>query len=356
VTASSLTRTLEPTVALMVEMLTAPGARAEDLERIRAQRKTSLEQRKAAPGSLGSRLWASVVFGPDHPYGRLETTASIDAIKVTDCRKIYATLDPSVAQLFVSGDIDEAGVRALLEQPLAELKPRMPARKVAEPPRPQPRKGTIFLVNIPGASQSQIYVGHPGPDRTDPDYEANELLGAILGGSFSGRVNMNIREDKGFAYGARAGFTYYRHAGWFAARSSVRTDATGATLRELAAEIAEIRATPVRDEELDRERQAFLLGLPARFETAQSTLSTYARLVLFGLPLDYYDGYVDRFGAVSAAAIQAAAQKNLRESEFSVLVVGDAEQIRADLDSIATSGMLGSQGLVLLDPDGHVVG
>jgi predicted Zn-dependent peptidase len=350
---SALTRTLEPTLDLMVEMLRKPGLRQADLDRLRSRRLAGLAQAKAAPSSLARRLWEPVVFGPDHGHGRLTTAASYKAIKLAHCRRLVQSLRPGNARLFVAGAITREEIASLLE-------PRLTGWSGETPEAPQlsaatPRKGTIFFAHVPGAAQSQIYVGHPGPARQAEDYEASKLMASILGGSFSGRVNMNIREDKGFAYGARARFSYHKQHGTFAATTSVRSDATESALRELAKEIQRIRTAPVGAEELERERQAELLGLPADFSTARRMLGMYSSLVFYGLPLDYYESYVQRIEAIDHAAVQEAAVKHLRATDFKVLVVGDGAVIRAGLERIAADGIFGSEGVVQLDGDGNVV-
>ncbi len=358
---SSLHRNFEASADLMFEMIESPGMRERDLERLRAQRKANLTQNKAAPGSLGQRLWRSVVYGPEHPYGALTTEAQYDAIKVKDCEKHLARLGPAGAHLFVAGATNETEIRRIFEARLAKLavdrrgKPKAPPK--VDIPEPAPRPGTIFFVDVPGAAQSQLYVGHPGPDRTADDYAATRLMAAVLGGGFSSRINMNIRENKGYAYGARAGFSYRKKGGSFAASSSVRTDATIDALREIVGEIRRIREAPVEPEELDRERDGTLLGLPAQFSTAQRVRGTYATLVFHGLPLDWYEGFQARVRQSTPAQLEAAARKHLREDGFKVLVVGDGAQVRAGLQQLASDAKLfGGEGFVELDGDGNVVG
>jgi predicted Zn-dependent peptidase len=179
-------------------------------------------------------------------------------------------------------------------------------------------------------------------------------MASILGGGFTSRINMNIREDKGFAYGARAGFSYNRHHGVFAATSSVHTEKTGASLREIAKEIGKMRTTDVTEEELSREKNAILLGMPARFASASRVMRSFSNLVFYGLPLDYYDGFQERIRSATAADLRKVAEKHLRESDFKVLVVGDGAVIREDLEAIAKEGVLGGKGLVVLDEDGKV--
>ncbi len=350
---SSLKRTLEPTLDLWVEMLREPGMRQGDLDRIKAARKASLAQNKSAPGSLGRRLWSSVVMGPEHPYGRVTTEKDYSSITKRDCDKFLRTLGPQNAQLFVAGAMTKAEVESMIGARLKDWKGSTTTPDV--PPEPAPRSGGIFFADIPGAAQSQIYVGHPGPQRAAKDYEANRLVAAILGGSFSGRVNMNLREDKGFAYGARARFSYYKHAGVFAMSSSVRGDATAASIGELLAELERMRTEPVTLEELQREQDAAVASLPAMFSTSRRLLSTYSNLVFYGLPLDYYDAFVGRVTDQGIANLRTAARNNLRASDLSILVVGDGESVLPTLLKLAQDENLGGGTVTVLDADGRVV-
>jgi predicted Zn-dependent peptidase len=346
----SLGRSLEPTLDLMFEMLESPGLRAEDLERLRDSAKASLEQRKAAPAGIGRRLWPSVVYGPKHPYGKIRTKKSYDAIKLADCRRFVGRFGTRGARLFVVGDITRAQIETVVEPGVARLGRKRPRNPKVGAPRP--RRGTVFFVDVPDAPQSQLYVGHPGPLRTAEDYEATQLMATILGGGFSSRINMNIREDKGFSYGARAGFSYEKHAGAFRASSSVHAETTGAALREIAKEIQTMRTTDVTPEELEREQNGILLGMPARFATGRGVLGSFSTLVFFGLPLDYYEGYQQRIRATTIPKVRKAAETHLRASGFKVLVVGDGAKVRDELQAIADEGLFGSEGLVELDADG----
>jgi zinc protease len=174
----------------------------------------------------------------------------------------------------------------------------------------------------------------------------------ILGGSFSSRINMNLREDKGYTYGGRAGVSYRRAGGSFSASSSVRTDVTGPALREVIKEILGMRAGDPTAEELRRVQEGAMLALPAEFATPSDTLGAVQRLSFFDLPLDWYAGYQQRLRAVDIAAVRKAAEKHLRAQDFVVLVVGDADKVLKDLDAIAAEKVFGKGGLVVLDADG----
>jgi predicted Zn-dependent peptidase len=234
---------------------------------------------------------------------------------------------------------------------------------------------------------------HGGPQRTAPDFFANTMMGAVLGGGFTSRVNMNLREEKGYSYGARGGFGYSRQYGTFNASASVQADATYQSILELVREVSELAAgaRPVQKEELDRERQGAILGLPSQFATAQAALGNYRRLVYFGLPLDYYNSYVAKIGGVTEAQVKASAGKHLKPGQAVYLVVGDGNAkmivgvpkkeidpdtkqertiwtrepytkdgkqltLREALTDLAARGDVGPGGLVELDRDGRPKG
>ncbi len=341
---------LAPALDLMAEMMLAPGMRQADLDRIKERRKAGLLQAKASPGPIAGRLFGALVWGEGHPYGRIETDASIDSVTLKDCAKVVSKLKPGGAQLWVTGMITTEELTEALNSRLPAWKGKAPtAMKLAAA---KPRLGTVFFVHVKDAAQSSIYVGHPGPKRQDPDYEATDLMMEILGGSFSSRINMNLREDKGYTYGGRAGVGYRRAGGSFAASSSVRTDVTGPALREVLKEIAGMRSGDPTAEELRRVQEGALLALPAEFATPSDTLFTFQRLKFYDLPLDWYSGYQTRLRSVDTAAVRKAAEKHLRDKDFVVLVVGDASKVLADLDAIAAEKLFGKGGVVVLDADG----
>ena len=350
---SALKSQLGPALDLMAEMLQAPGMRQTDLDRIKERRKASLLQAKASPGPIAGRLFGALVWGENHPYGRIETEKTIDAVALKDCAKIVGKLRPGGARLWVTGMITQDELKQALGT-------RMPTWKGKAPVRPKiaaakPRLGTVFFVHVKDAAQSSIYVGHPGPRRTDPDYEATDLMMEILGGSFSSRINMNLREDKGYTYGGRAGIGYRRGGGSFAASSSVRTDVTGPALREVMKEIVTMRGGDPTAEELRRVQEGALLALPAEFATPSDTLFVFQRLKFYDLPLDWYAGFQQRVRSVDTAAVRKSAEKHLRAQDFVVLVVGDASKVLPDLDAIATEKLFGAGGVVVLDADGKPI-
>lgn len=350
---------LEPALDLLSELLRTPGMRQADFDRIIADRKAALAQSRGTAQGIAGRLFASLVWGADHPYGAVQVDAHIDAISLADCKAWVARLKPGGARLWVAGDIDRDTLTRAIATRLSAWTGKAPvAPELPAAPAPS---GTIHAVQVDGAVQSMVLVGHPGPKRTAEDYEATFLMGQIFGGSFSSRINMNLREDKGYAYGSRGQFSYRKAGGAFTASASVETSTTVLSLREIAKELQKMRAEPPTEAELVRERDGALLALPARFAKAGSTLDELRGLSLFGLPLDWHAGYQKRLAAVDAAAVKAAAQAHLAPGDLVVLVVGDLTKeakdaggrtVRDELEKLAAEKVFGPGGLVLLDADG----
>ncbi len=372
----SLSKHLAPTFALFVDTLRSPGFRASDFERMVKRRIENVKQSKGNAGSVAGRVSGPVLYGATHPYGTVITEESLKAITLDDC-KAYATkwLKPGNARLFVVGDLTEAQVRALFDgEQLATWKGN--AGRVPAMPAPKGPKGRIFFVHVANAAQSQVSLMHFGPKRTAADYFANSMMASVFGGGFSSRINMNLREDKGYSYGARGGFGYSRQYGTFNASASVRTDSTYQTLLEIDREVKRLARgeKPVDKDELERERQGAILGLPGRFSTAQAALGQYRGLVYFGLPLDYYNSYVEKVAKVTEAQVKAAASKQLKPDQAVYLVVGDGNApvivrqdgkdvpltkdgkpltLRDALTDLAARGDVGQGGLMELDTDGR---
>jgi len=382
---SSLTKHLDTTFALFVDTLMAPGLRPADFDRMIKRRIEAVKQSKGSPGSVANRVTGALLYGADHPFGTVTTEESLARITIDDCRAHTKTyFQPAGARLFVVGDLTEAQVRGYFDGgALAQWKGTAP--KLAALPAPKTLAGRIFFVDVPNAAQSQVTLLHFGPKRTAPDYFANTMMSAAFGGSFSSRINMNLREEKGYAYGARGGFAYpSRQYGTFNVASSVQADATYQTILEIDRQVKELWSgkDPVKKDELEREKQGAILGLPGQFATAQAALGQYRRLVYFGLPLDYYNSYVAKVGQVTEAQVKASAARQLKPGQAVYLVVGDGSAkmivgvpkkegektvwtrepymkdgkqltLREALADLAARGDVGAGGLIELDRDGR---
>jgi zinc protease len=367
-TLSSLARHFDATFAQFVDTLCAPGFRASDFDRMIKRRIEGVRQARTSPASVAARVSGTVLYGREHPFGAVVTEASLAALTLDDCRAFARTwLLPERARLFVVGDLTEAAVRDCFASPRLTgwtgAAPRPP-----ELPAPRTLPGRIFFVDVPGATQSTVAYLQLGPPRTAPDYFATAMLGAVLGGGFTSRINMNLREAKGYSYGARGSFNYTRTYGVFAATAPVTAGATYQAILEIHREVDVLaRGLPelaVRSDELEREKTGAILGLPGRFATAQAALGQYRALVYFGLPLDYYNSYVDHVSRVSTSEVMTAAAEQLRPGQAVYVIVGNGGApvldrgiaLREALVELAARGDVGGGALVELDSDGRVIG
>lgn len=346
----SLRRNLDATFDLLVELLRSPGLAADDFGRDQARLATQIRQSQAAPASLAGRLSGRVFYGAGHPVGKIATEASVAAIAPADC-KTYVTerLKPKGARLFIAGDITRAEVEAKLGARLAGWTGEPVA--AVRLPAAAPLGARLVLADVAGAAQSSISVGHAAPLRSAPDYLATRLAMSVLGGDFSSRINMNLREAKGYAYGAGAFIRYYPSAAVFRAVSSVRSDVTRESLVELVGEIERIAASGVTEAELERAKASEILGLPAHFENATATLDTYRELAYYDLPLDWWSRFPAALGAVTKAEVDAAAKAHLVPVNLHALVVGDGKSVFEGLRTLVGT-TLPAGDVVRLDGDG----
>jgi zinc protease len=339
-TLSSLRKHLDPTFAQLVDTIRRPGFRASDFDRVVKRRIEGIKQSRRSPASVATRVAGAVLYGPTHPFGTVVTEASLAAITLDDCKAFAAEwLRPQRARLFVVGDLTEAQVRAYggaLE--LAGFSGAAPEA----PPIPALRTmpGRIFFVDIPGAAQSQVSYLQAGPQRSAPDHLATSLMAAVFGGGFSSRINMNLRERRGYSYGARGSFSYTRTCGAFTVSAQVVGHATYPSILEIDREVRGMAsgapAFAITPDELEREKMGAILGLPGRFATAQAALGQYRALVYFGLPLDYHASYVERVSAVSLSEVHAAAARRLDPDQAVYVVVGNgAAPVRIPLEDTA---------------------
>ncbi len=378
VSLSSLSKHQGATFELFVDTLRNPGFRADDFKRLVDRRREAIKQAKGNPDAITGRISGPVLYGAAHPYGRIATETSLAAITLDDCRGFHArALVPGGARLFVVGDITPDQVRTMFGAPsLATWTGKVP--KLPRLAKPKSAPARVVFVDVPGATQSQIGLVHLGPSRTAADYLATSMVGTIFGGSFTSRLNMNLREDKGYSYGARGGFQYSRQYGAMVAGSSVRADATYQALLELHAELVALqsgKAAPTTVE-LEREKAGAVLGLPGRFASANASLGMFRSLVYYGLPLDYWSSYVGKVEGLTAAQLATAARKHLQPAAAVYMVVGDGSTpviireggqdkplmiddkpvtVRQALDELVRKGTLGKGGLLVLDADGKAV-
>ncbi len=320
---------------VMADVALRPAFADSEVVRQRELRKNALLQLRDQPTQVAPLAFNAIVYGA-HPYGHPAqgddaSTAALDRERVV---RFYETFyRPENARILVVGDVTPAEARALVEARFgAWAKGPVPAAPVADAPAPAPR--TFYLVDKPEAAQSVIQIGHVGVPRSTPDYYALRVLNTILGGSFTSRLNQNLRETRGYTYGARSSFSMQRLAGPFSAGASVQTAKTDSALIEFFKELRGVRDLPVPAAELAKAKAYITLGLPAEFETTRGAAGMFADLLNNDLPLDTYDSFIAKLNAVTAADVRRAAQRHIRPDEFAVVVVGDREKIEAPIQAL----------------------
>lgn len=335
-------------LAIMADVAIRPTFAEKELERLRKERLTSLLQIKDNPPAIGSVAFPRLVYGETHRYGTglAGTTTSLAGLTGADLKAFHAShYHPGNAHLIVVGDVKPDAAVAMLETSFGSWKAAAtPAPAVKALTAPEPNARTVFLIDKPGAAQSIIRIGWSGVPRSTPDYYAIQVLNTILGGSFTSRLNTNLRETHGYAYGAGSNFDMRLHAGPFTAAANVQTDKTSESLTEFFKELTAI-GTPMSAEELDKAKNYLALGYPADFETTQDIASKLSELVIYGLPESTFNEYVSKIQAVTAADVERVAKKYVTPDRFAVVVVGDLKTIEAGVRTLN----LGTVRIVPLD-------
>jgi predicted Zn-dependent peptidase len=334
-TITALSRLLTPAVSLLADIVVRPSLREEDFTRVRQLRLHRLMQLRDMPGAVADRAFMRLLYG-QHPYGHtpLGSEASLSSLSIDDVRGYHASnVRPSDATLVVAGDCVHADVEALATTVFAgwdgaAAAPLPEAAAVLTPPR-------LNIIPRPGAPQSELRIGHLAVARDTPDYHALVAANMVLGGQFVSRINLNLREEKGFTYGARTSFDFRRLPGPFSLQVSVQTAATAEAIQESIAEIAGIRDTrPVSPEELALGVAALTRGYARNFETAEQLARAVTQLALYDLPDTYFDEFVDTIERVTVDDVTRVARKYLDPERLTTLVVGDYGVVARDLPKL----------------------
>lgn len=335
VTLHTPTAQLDSALALMADVTLRPSFPAKELDRLRKERLTALLQQRDRPTVMASLAFNALVFGEQHPYGRplTGTEGSTRALTRADVARHYgAHFVPNNAALIVVGDVRADDVVQRVERLFGEWK-RGTVPAVRFPLPPSASTTTVYLVDKPGAPQSSVRIGTVGVARSTEDYFPLLVMNTILGGSFTSRLNQNLRETKGYTYGAGSTFDMRQVAGPFVASAEVTGTKTDSALVEFFKELRAIRDT-VPATELTKAKRYLQLQLPAQFETTGGVASRLVPLVLYGLPLDYYNTYAQRLEAVTQADVQRVASRYVDPSRLAVIVVGDRKSVEPTVKAL----------------------
>lgn len=325
---------LADALPLMSDVALRPAFPAADLERLRKERLTALLQARDNPAALIQIAFPRVVFGPTHRYGTPANglPAAIEALTVADLQAFYrAHYRPDNATLLVVGDVTPAAILPALEKAFgAWTSGGMAPLVAAVPPAPQLEARQVYLVDKPEAAQSQVRIGWVGVPRSTPDYAGLQVLNTILGGSFTSRLNHNLRERNGYAYGASSVFDMRAAAGPFLAAAAVQTDKTGEAVKEFFNELNGI-LRPVPEDELAKAKNYVALGFPGEFETTGDLARKLEELVAYNLPDDTFTSFVAAVTKVTAADLQRLAARYIQPERMAVVVVGDRKVIEGPI-------------------------
>jgi zinc protease len=334
-TLTTLSRNLAPALSVFADVAVNPSFPEGEWNRVREQRLVALRQAMDQPANVAQQAFARLVYGPAHPLGRpiQGTPASVRAITPDDLRAFYrARYRPENSHLIVVGDVRADQVIPQLERAFAGWQ-RGSAPAVSPPAEPTPLQATrVYLVDRPDAAQSQIRIGHVGVARASRDYFPLLVMNTVLGGAFTSRINLNLRETRGYSYGARSGFQMGRLAGPFTATGGVHTAVTRESVAEFMRELEEIRgARPVTPQELEFARTSIIRREPMSLETNEHFAGRIQEMILYGLPMDYFDEYNERVAAVTLEDVNRVAREYLQPGRFAIVVVGDRAKVEAGL-------------------------
>jgi predicted Zn-dependent peptidase len=327
---------LADALPLMADVALRPTFPQPDLDRLRQERITSLLQARDDAESVAPAAFARLLYGPGHRYGTdaVGTEATLKAMSAADLRAFHAAMvQPANATLVVTGDTTLAAMQPLLERHFGSWKNGTAPARADVAAAPQPAQGQIYVIDMPGAEQSQIRIGWVGVARSTPDYFTLQVLNTILGGSFTSRLNQNLRETHGYTYGANSRFTMRLAPGPFAAGAGVQTDKTSESIQEFFNELKGM-GKPIPPDELAKAKNYVALGFPADFETSQDLASRLEELVIYRLPDDYFTHYVANIQAVTPESLQQAAATYIQPNRFAVVIAGDRKAIEPGIRAL----------------------
>jgi zinc protease len=350
VSARALAKNFPALLDLVADVTLRPSFPAEEIERQRLARIGQLVQQRDNPGAVAGTVVAAALYGEGHPYGYSEigTEASVKAMSRADMQAFWQqNFVPNNAALIVAGDISMNELRALAEKAFGSWQRGTPAQPKLGPP--QTTRARVVIVDKPGAPQTQLRVVTVGAARSSPDFRPLQVMNMALGGLFSSRINMNLREQHGYSYGTYSNFVFRRSAGPFQVAGGVRTDATAASVTEVFKEIEGIRREPLGADELQKAKDSLANSLPGAFETSANAVNSFSNVFTYDLGLDYYNRYAAQVNAVTAEQAVNVALRYLPPERLVIVAVGDRKVIEPELKKLN----LGA--IEVRDPEGRLL-
>ena len=326
---------ISPALDLLSDLALHPSFDAKEVERVRKQRTTSLLQLRDEPFQLAIEVASRALYGKSNPYGfvGLGTAESLKSTTREDLQGFWKThYTPANSALIFAGDLTEAQARSLARQYFGSWSGT--ATETQPPPVTAAPARKIVLVDQPAAPQSLILAFGTGLARSSPDYASVTVMNTMLGGLFSARINMNLREKNGFTYGAFSQYSFRRGAGPFLAGAMVRSDVTGPAVRELFKELGRIRTEPLSAEELKMAKDSVIRSLPGQFESLGSTAGVVGELWTYKLALDYYRKLPAIVEAVTSQETTRVADEYVHPENFLLITIGDKSKIEDGLKQL----------------------
>ncbi len=342
---SVLKNHLEKGFDLLRDVVLNPTFPEKEIRRVKAQRIASIQQMKADPGYLAETAFSSVVFGK-HPYGSSpagteESVAGMTRARLVDYHRKHYTPDNSF--IVFAGDVTPAEAEKYFERYFSKWKGKYGGKSIA-PPTAMDRKNRLVIAHKGGAVQSSLRIGHIGIARNNPDYLKVFVMNTLLGGYFSSRVNMNLREAHGYTYGGRTDFDARILPGPFQVSADVRNDVTAETVDEIMNELRRIRDTLPSKEEMTMVKN-YLTGLfPIQLETPQQVAGRVVAVELYRLPKNYYRDYKANIRRITARDIRNVARKYIHPERADIVLSGDADEIRDKLGNYGSVEVLRAKG------------
>ena len=335
VAASSLAMFTNNILELIADVALRPVFPPNEVELTKQNTKESLKQQRAQPSFLASEMGARVMFGA-HPYH--VTAPTPESIEATTRERLVefhrATFVANNAVLFVAGDVKQEAILQQVESLFGNWQPG-DLRGDDFPAPPKRTSRSAYIVDRPGSAQANIVISNEGITRTSPDYFPMVVMHTVLGANASSRLFMNLREEKGYTYGAYTSLDARRTAGTFRATAEVRTPVTGDSLKEFFYELNRIRNEPVSEKEIG-DAKSYLTGVfPLRLETQEGLVDQFVQIKMFDLPEDYLEIYRSRIQQVTIPQVQEVARKYVRPDEAAIVIVGDGAQLADQVEPYA---------------------
>ncbi|OGU72815.1 MAG: hypothetical protein A2V93_06675 [Ignavibacteria bacterium RBG_16_34_14] len=349
VSLQTLKENLERSFELFSKIITKPLLNEKDFQREQRKALTRIIQRKDNPDDIADTIFGYNLYGKDNPYSHINlgNENSVKQLTIENVKYFYSTFfRPNNSVLIVVGDISKEELKKILDKYLNDWKStELETKSIPEPKR----KGSIILLcNKENAMQSEIRIGHFSSKRNEGNYFARHLLNTILGGQFSSRINLNLREDKGYTYGAFSRFGYFKHQAHFYVSTSVSTENTGNAIGEILYELKKIR-DGVTTVELNFAKSSLIRKFPSNFETYSQIASNLTGKAIFSLPDDYFNTYPDNIRKVTQDEINETAIKEILSEETLIAIVGDKNKILDQLKEFPNSV------LVEVDSEGNEI-